>query len=316
MLLPMFKALADETRLRLLNLLSRGEFTVQELTEILAMGQSRISRHLKILHQAGLLAVRRQGTWSYYRLEPDGVWRKQLFDLLRPQLQKLATGPADLLRLSQQLERQKLASREFFDRHARQWDLLKQQVLPLVTYRPELLRMLGSGKLLVEVGIGTGELLPELAKGWGTILGVDQSRAMLEEAGRRTAAGTAGEIELRLGEMDALPIADARADAVLMNMVLHHALQPLRVLQEAIRVLVPGGRLVIADLVRHDQDWAREALADVWLGFTRDELSDWMDQVGLREIKIRLLPQQDQRYGILLAAGRKSATPQGDNQHE
>lgn len=302
--MPLFKALADETRLRLLNLLSRGEFTVQDLTEILAMGQSRISRHLKILHQAGLLTVRRQGTWSYYRFEPSDSWIEQFCALLLPQLRQLAAGPADLLRMSQLLEQQKLASREFFDRHARQWDRLKLQILPLVDYRSELLRLLGAGEVLVEVGIGTGELLPELAEGWRRIVGVDQSRAMLEEAGRRASA--TAEVDLRLGEMEALPVADARADAVLMNMVLHHAVQPQQVLQEAVRILVPGGRLVIAELIRHDQDWARESLADVWLGFTREELADWMNQVGLTDIEIRPLPQQGQSHGILLAAGRKT----------
>jgi ubiquinone/menaquinone biosynthesis C-methylase UbiE/DNA-binding transcriptional ArsR family regulator len=305
MLLHLFKALADETRLRLLNLLARGEFTVQELTGILGMGQSRISRHLKILHAAGLLALKRQGTWSYYRILPATAWTEEFWTLLAPQLHGLAAGPDDLVRMSQLFERQKVANRDFFDRHARQWDLLKQTALPLVPYRQQLLQLLGAGQRLVELGIGTGELLPQLAATWQQIIGVDQSQAMLDEARRRSAALTGAEIELRLGELATLPVADALADAVLMNMVLHHAPQPKRVLLDAARILLPGGRLMIAELVRHDQDWTREALADVWLGFTVDELHGWLEECGFTDISIETMPPLGQQHGVLLAVGTK-----------
>jgi ubiquinone/menaquinone biosynthesis C-methylase UbiE/DNA-binding transcriptional ArsR family regulator len=305
MLLPLFKSLADETRLRLLNLLARGEFTVQELTEILGMGQSRISRHLKILHDAGLLALKRQGTWSYYRIHPSSAWIEEFWNLLASQLHGLTDGPNDLVHMSQLFERQKVANRNFFDRHARQWDLLKQTALPLVPYLQQLLLLLGSGGLLVELGIGTGELLPQLAVAWQQIIGVDQSQAMLDEARRRSAALSGYEIELRLGELATLPVADALADAVLMNMVLHHAPQPKRVLQDAARILHPGGRLVLAELLRHDQDWTREVLADLWLGFTVDELHGWLDECGYTDIAIETMPPHGQQHGVLLAVGSK-----------
>ncbi|HKI50675.1 MAG TPA: metalloregulator ArsR/SmtB family transcription factor [Geothermobacteraceae bacterium] len=308
MLLSLFKSLADETRLRLLNLLSRGEFTVQELTEILAMGQSRISRHLKILHDAGLLAVKRQGTWSYYRVAPASDWIEQFWQLLIPQLQQLVAGPTDLVRMTQLFERQKSANREFFDRHARQWDLLKQNALPLVAYRDELFQLLGAGQLLVEVGIGTGELLAGLTNNWQSLIGIDQSQAMLDEARNRFRAQPESAIELRLGEMTALPVADSQADAVLMNMVLHHAPQPRRVLADAARILVPGGRLVIAELLRHNQDWTREALADVWLGFAPEELTGWLNETGFTNIDIKRLPPQGQLNGILLAVASQPKT--------
>jgi ArsR family transcriptional regulator len=315
MLLPLFKSLADETRLRLLNLLARGEFTVQELTEILGMGQSRISRHLKILHDAGLLALKRQGTWSYYRIQPASAWIEEFWDLLMPQLYTLAAGPGDLVRMTRLFERQKAANRDFFDRHARQWDLLKQTALPLVPYRQQLLQQLGSGGLLVELGIGTGELLPQLATAWQKIVGVDQSQAMLDEARRRSVAIHDTEIELRLGELATLPVADALADAVLMNMVLHHAPQPKRVLQDVARVLLPAGRLVVAELVRHDQDWTRDALADVWLGFTVDELHGWLVECGYTDISIETLPPLGQQHGVLLVGAVKSSTAKGVDNH-
>jgi ubiquinone/menaquinone biosynthesis C-methylase UbiE/predicted transcriptional regulator len=301
MLLSLFKSLADETRLRLLNQLARGEFTVQELTEILAMGQSRISRHLKILHDAGLLTVKRQGTWSYYRVAPASDWIDDFWQLLTPQLQQLSEAPADLVRMTQLFERQKSANRDFFDRHARQWDLLKQNALPLVTYRQELLQLIGSGQRLVEVGVGTGELLSCLIDNWQSLIGIDQSQAMLAEARNRIFDRAASTIDLRLGEMTALPVADAQADVVLMNMVLHHAPQPRRVLADAVRILAPGGRLVLADLIRHTQDWTREALADVWLGFAPEEITGWLNETGFTNIVIKQLPPQGQLNGILLA---------------
>jgi len=303
MLLPLFKSLADETRLRLLNLLSRGEFTVQDLTEMLDMGQSRISRHLKILLDAGLLAVKRQGTWSYYRIAPAPGWIEKFWSLLSSQLQELSAGHDDLVRMSRLLERQKAVNRDFFDRHAQQWDLLKQEALPLPPYRIDLLQLLGSGGLLVEIGVGTGELLPTMAGNWQKIIGIDQSQAMLDEARRRPAPAATSEIELRLGEMANLPVADGQADQVLMNMVLHHAPQPRRVLLEAARILAPGGRLVIAELTRHDQDWTREVLADVWLGFTEDELILLLEESGFTNLTIQHLPSSGRRHGVLLATG-------------
>jgi len=315
MLLALFKSLADETRLRLLNLLSRGELTVQELTEILAMGQSRISHHLKVLHDAGLLAVKRQGTWSYYRVDPATAWTGSIWELLRPQLSQLATAHGDLVRMGQLFERRKSANRDFFDRHARQWDLMKQQSMPLVRYDRELLQLLGSGQLLVEVGIGTGELLPRLTEGWQKVIGIDQSQAMLDEARRRANAEICPDLELRLGEMATLPVADALADAVLMNMVLHHAPQPRLVLEDAVRVLRPDGRLVIADLSRHNQDWTRDVLADVWLGFTEEELGGWLVEVGFESVEIKLLPQDGPMNGILLAIASQQINPQGDDRH-
>lgn len=280
MTLATFKALADPCRLRLAAILLRGEFTVQELTRILGMGQSRISRHLKILSEAGILDVKRQGTWSYYRAGTDN----RLFAAIRPVLeQELAALPEqarDLAAVAAVLEERRQRSREFFDRHARQWDDLARTLLPVPDYRHHLVALVPDGATLVEVGTGTGGLLMDLAARADTVIGVDHSPAMLAEARQRLADSGATGIDLRLGEMTHLPLPDGSAGCVLLNMVLHHAPDPPEVLAEIRRVLQPGGLLLIADLARHERETAREQLADQWLGFEEGELTGWLKQAG------------------------------------
>lgn len=284
-LLATLKSLADESRLRLVAVLLRGEFTVQELTAILAGGQSRISHHLKVLAEAGVVAVKRQGTWGYYRLTDD----HPLVAALRPQLADyLASWPvhtADLGRLARVLEERQRRSRMFFDRHARQWDELARRILPLPDYREALLTLLPTVATLVEVGSGTGPLFANLSRKSGQVIAVDHSPAMLELARERMAREGVNNVELRLGEMSHLPLADGVAGAVLLNMVLHHAADPPAVLAEIRRVLGAGGVLVLADLARHEREAARDELADQWLGFDEPELTGWLRGAGFGTIE-------------------------------
>jgi ArsR family transcriptional regulator len=275
-MLDTLKALADPCRLRLTAVLLAGEFTVQELTRIMGMGQSRISRHLKILTEAGVLTVKRQGTWSYYRAgEGSGF-----FSAIRPALEReLVTLPErnrDLAAVAVVLEERRRRSQEFFDRHARQWDDLARTLLPVPEYRERLLALIPAGVAVLEIGIGTGGLLKELATRASRVIGVDYSPVMLDEARRRLSVDGNGNIELRLGEMTHLPLPDGAVGCVVANMVLHHAADPAMVLAEIRRVLAPGGVLVLADLARHEREAAREQLADQWLGFEEAELKSWL----------------------------------------
>src|SRR6185369_13421867 len=274
-MLDLFKALADPCRLRLVAVLLRGEFTVQELTRIMDMGQSRISRHLKILTEAGVLSVKRQGTWSYYRAGEQNAFFGAIRSAFERELEQLPQRHQDLAALAAVLEERRQRSLEFFDRHARQWDTLARTLLPSPDYRERLLALIPAAGTLLEIGVGTGALLPELASRAGQVIGVDHSPAMLEEARRRLAAAGQQGVELRLGEMTHLPLMDRGTGCVVANMVLHHAADPLAVLQEIARVLEPGGIVVLADLARHEREWAREQLADQWLGFEEQELRGW-----------------------------------------
>jgi ArsR family transcriptional regulator len=284
MILDVLKALADPSRLRLAAILLRGEFTVQELTRIMGTGQSRVSHHLKVLTEAGILAVKRQGTWNYYRAGGDCPFFTTIRPALELGLAELPQREQDLTVVTQVLEERRKRSQEFFDRHARQWEDLARTLLPAPEYRESLLSRIPGGKNVVEIGFGAGGLLPALAARAATVIGVDHSPAMLEEARRRLAEEHVSGVELRLGEMTHLPLPDRFADCAVLNMVLHHAADPPAVLAEIRRILAPGGILVLADLARHEREWVRERLADQWLGFGEEELTAWLEAAGFAEI--------------------------------
>lgn len=304
MLLDTLKALADPCRLRLTAVLLAGEFTVQELTGILGMGQSRISRHLKILAEAGVLSVKHQGTWSYYRVGGDNVFFSAIRPAFEQELEALPERSQDLAAVATVLEERRRRSQEFFDRHARQWDDLARTLLPVPDYREQLLSLVPGGKTVVEIGLGTGGLLPALAAKASKVIGVDHSPAMLEEARARLAqSGLAGS-DLRLGEMTHLPLPDSSVDCAVLNMVLHHAADPQAVLIEIKRVLTGGGILVLADLARHDREWVRERLADQWLGFAEEELSGWLRNAGFIDVKIEQIALASGQEAVLLVHGQ------------
>ena len=299
-LLDILKALADPCRLRLVAVLLAGEFTVQELTMVMGVGQSKVSWHLKILADAGILAVKRQGTWSYYRVNRGENFFGAILPHLERGLADLPERPADLAAVAGVLEERRRRSQEFFDRHARQWDDLARTILPVPDYREKLLALVPPGGTITEIGIGTGGLLPALAAQAERVVGVDHAPAMLDEARRRLAsAGIAG-IELRLGEMTHLPLPDGSSDVVLLNMVLHHAADPASVLAEIRRVLAPGGVLVIADLTRHERELARDRLADQWLGFDEGELTAWLRGAGFGEVLCERIGGTGSQEAVLL----------------
>ncbi len=304
MFFDVLKSLADPSRLRLVNILGHGEFTVQELTTILRMGQSRVSRHLKIMTEAGILTLKKQGTWSYYRLTEE-----PFFTAIHPALAKeLENQPGhrvDLERLAGVLEARRRRSQEFFDQHARQWDHLVREVLPTAEYLDALLAVLPACDRLLEIGVGTGSLLSALRQKGGEIIGVDHSPAMLEQARSRLAADGLTGVDLRLGEMSHLPLPDASTSVAVLNMVLHHAAQPAAVLGETGRVLAAGGVLVIADLLRHEREWVRERLADQWLGFETQEIDSWLNSAGFTQEVFQIVAGRENEMTVFICVARK-----------
>jgi ArsR family transcriptional regulator len=302
-MVALFKALADPLRLRLLNLLSRGELTVQDLTLILEIGQSKVSHHLKILCAADILTVKPQGTWNYYRV----VDTNPLFDIFWPEIRArfadMTEYRNDLSVLRSFREQRRRQNLEFFEKHAQEWDDLAENILPTPEYIPTLLGLIPPDSEVAELGAGTGKLLLELVPECSRLVGIDHSAAMLAEAEQRLASN-GHKCDLRLGELSHLPLADSELDVVVMNMVLHHVQHPLEVLQESDRVLKPGGQIIIADLLRHQHDEVRSSMADVWLGFEEIELSGWLQNSGFMVERLKVFSGKKGDYSVLLVVAR------------
>lgn len=304
-MLALFKSLADQTRLRLLAIMQLGEFTVQELVEILEMGQSRISRHLKILLDAGVVQVKREGTWAYYQLQPSN----RLFAELLPHLEKqwclLPEYARDRAALAGILSARRQRNREFFDRHAWQWDQMARELLPTPDYLPRLLALVPDCVKLLEVGVGTGRLLTALSGKAERVIGIDHSLAMLDAA--RETSRELNNVELKLGQMESLPQESGSIDVALINMVLHHASDPVAVIRELARVMQPHGSLLLCDLQRHDQEWVRDRLADQWLGFTDDDLIGWCQDAGFEQIGIETIGGCAGELSVVILQAKKQA---------
>lgn len=314
-LLQSCKALADATRLRIVRVLLGGPLSVNELVEILDMGQSRVSRHLKLLLDSELLQVRREGTWAYYESNRAGedTMIGHLLELIAEHGADPAFTEQDEARRLGVLERRRQRSRSFHDRVAPHWSRLRQELLGDGEAERRMLELLDGAQVVADLGCGAGELLPELARRAHRVIGVDSSDLMLEQARRRLeqihAVDSAGaaRIELRLGSLEHLPLADGEADAAVLNMVLHHLADPPAVLRDVRRSLRPGGRLVICDLARHDEEWMRDSYGDQWLGFSEHELSQFLQQAGY--VDARLERHEDSpRAGAIVAAATTAPT--------
>jgi ubiquinone/menaquinone biosynthesis C-methylase UbiE len=301
-----FKTLSDETRLRLLNILNLQEFNVQELVEILAMGQSRVSRHLKILQEGGLVESRRDGLWVFYRAAASGPGRR-FFEAIRYLLEGQEPCREDLQAAAEVLRSGKLRSRRFFDSVASSWELMKRSIIGDLDLVGEIIRRIPEAGTVADLGCGSGTLLQEAAAKAQTAIGVDSSREMLAEASRRL-NGRAGNVDLRIGELEHLPLRDGEAQTAVINMVLHHLRDPQAALLEAWRVLSEGGTLIVADLCKHDQEMMRGRYGDHWLGFSHEQLGGWFAAAGFSIDEQRRYPGRG-GLEILLYRGRKQELP-------
>ncbi len=278
-----FKALSDKTRLRLLNLLIRHELNVNEITNILGMGQSRISRHLKILTDCGLLSQRRDGLWVFYRAAPEGEGR-EFINSMENILRKDQDLKIDLSRLEWVIEEFEKNKTKYFDAIAPDWDKLKKNIFGNFNITKEIVSKLDMYHTAADLGCGTGELLAALNNKADKIIGIDKSSKMLEEVKQRLPRGE-NKYDLRLGKIEHLPMKENEADLAVINMVLHHLPSPFNGIAEANRILKTGGTLIIADIKKHDNEDMRRIYGHRWLGFSDNEIDNWLFNAGF-EIKI------------------------------
>lgn len=269
------KALADETRARLVNVLLEYELNVGEIVQVMEMGQSRISRHLKILSDSGLVDVRREGLWAFYRASELGPGRDFLEGVT-----SLLEGEGDLKRDRNRAEKvireRTAATRQFFDDIAAEWDRMTADVLGNLNLGRELQARLPQCECAADIGCGPGDMLAVLARTSKQVIGVDNSPKMLELAEERFPDDA--NMSLRIGEMTHLPLRDWEADCTVMSLVLHHLARPMDAIREAGRVLKIGGKLLIAEFDQHENELMRSEYGDRRLGIPREKMVGWLKQ--------------------------------------
>jgi ArsR family transcriptional regulator len=280
-LMSLMESLADQTRLRLLCLLERQELGVAELCEVMQMPQSTVSRHLKLLAEQGWISSRRRGTTNLYRMTLDELEEpaRRLWLLTREQTADWAALEQDRIRLKQVLTHRDRDTKAFFEGAVEQWDKLRHELYGERSWLAALLALLPSDWTVADLGCGTGTVTASLAGHVAKVLAVDQSEQMLEAAGHRL--GATEHVELRRGDLESLPIESRSCDAALLVLVLTYLPDPEPALRESARVLKRGGKLVMLDIMRHDDDAFRRQMGQHSLGFDRTQMTSLLRTAGL-----------------------------------
>lgn len=281
------KALADETRARLVNLLLLHELNVGEIVQIMDMGQSRISRHLKILSDSGLVVFRREGLWAFYRASESGPGRDFLDGVTGLFLDE-DIFVQDLNLAAKIIRERTVETRQFFDAIAPEWERLSREVMGELDLTREIRARMKDCECAVDLGCGPGDLLEALSGSATTVIGVDNSSRMLELAEERFSRDTG--VSLRIGELSHLPLRDEEADCVVMSLVLHHLATPMEAIREVARVLRSDGQLLIAEFDRHDNEIMRSEYGDRRLGISKAKMLNWLEQSGFKPGRITEFP--------------------------
>src|SRR3954468_20723767 len=286
-----FQALADPTRLRILALLRRMELSVGELAQVLGQSQPRVSRHLKILSDAGVLERRKEGSWVFLTLA-DGDRVAPMFELIDDWADPATRGlfATDAARTETIRGERAEAANRYFTTHAEVWDQIRSLHVAECDVESAIGRTLGKRPLgrLVDIGTGTGRMIELFAPRASQAIGIDRSSEMLRLA--RVKLEAAGiQSSLRQGDMYALPLADESADSVIIHQVLHYAHSPAAAIAEAARVLAPGGTLLVVDFAAHEREELRERDAHIRLGFEDEVMQGWFAAADLMIDQVRHL---------------------------
>jgi len=282
--------LGDPVRCRVVRLLEEHELTVSELCEVLQMPQSSVSRHLKLLADDGWLSSRKEGTSRLYSVPADALdpAARRLWPILRDQLGTLAAAGHDARRLGEILARRRARSQEFFATAAGQWDRVREDLFGAVFHLYALMPLLPPDAVVGDLGCGTGQVAAALAPWVKRVVAIDGSTDMLAAARDRLA--DLQNVGVKAGNLEALPVPDDDLDVALISLVLHHVPDPGRALTEVARVVKPGGRVLVVDMLPHDRAEYRQGMGHVWLGFSSKQVGKLLHAAGFGDVRVGPLP--------------------------
>jgi ArsR family transcriptional regulator len=294
--LSVLRAAGEATRLRILALLAKSELNVKDLTQILGQSQPRISRHLKLMAEAGLIGRFREGSWVFFRLAETGgeaALAAAIVESLDPQDPVFARNRARAAAVQKAREE---AAQTYFREHAGEWDKIRALHVAEKEVEAAMDEALGPGpfSLLVDLGTGTGRMLELFAPRASRALGFDLSHDMLTYARMKLERAGLAHAQARHGDLYNVPLPDGSADAILLHQVLHFLDDPAGAIAEAARLLKPGGKLLVVDFAPHELEFLREQSAHRRLGFSRDQLKRWLADAGVKVERQRdLAPSAD-----------------------
>ena len=303
-ILEIFKALADDGRLRILRSIDQSELSVAELVQALEMPQSTVSRHLKPMREAGLVESRRDGTSVYYN---RGIlFQNESFaPLLNDRLKEIPMANRDAASVERVLGFRRLKSRAFFDEIAGRYGSLTEPGGGWQALTAGLAAGY-AGKVVADLGCGEGHLALLLARFAKKVIAFDQSEKMLNLVSEKAVENHVEDrMELRVGILEELDLSGEAFDAVFLSQALHHTSNPEHVIRSVSAGLKPGGQLVILDLMRHEHEWTREEWADQWLGFDPLEVRDWLKNAGIEPQVVDSLPGSAPDLFVLIVVGEK-----------
>lgn len=299
------KLLSDPVRLRLLAALHREELAVHELMQLTGLAQSRISNHLALLRRSSLVSDRREGTWAFYRTVTPRAgtpWSPGLFAAAVQPFLDSQQGQLDAELLERVREERRAQSRAAHDRLAANWTEVGQEFSTGALRAEAWSALVPADLTVVDLGCGAGYLAEYLASKGARVIAVDHAPGMLAAARKRLPKS----VEVRAGELEHLPLANAEVDAAFANLVWHHLADGRAAAREVARVLKPGGRIVVTDLLPHTEEWMREEMGDLRLGLKADEVMAVLEAAGFNDLSTRAL---DDRYVARGKSGRKVAFP-------
>lgn len=283
LMVDILKAAAESSRLRILALISRGDLTVSDITEILNQSQPRVSRHLKLLMDAGLVERYQEGSWAFFRVSDDEEVRLFVNGIVSRVHDRDQQVERDLERLAAVKARRQEKARNYFSRNAASWDQLRKMHAPDQAVEDALLRIVGKRpfQFMLDLGTGTGRLLEVFAPFYRRGIGIDMSREMLAVARANLDRAGVQHAQVRQGDIFAPPVERESFDLVTMHQVLHYLDEPAAAIHEAARLLRPSGRLLIVDFAPHGLEFLRDEQAHVRLGFNDGQIADWFAEAGL-----------------------------------